>query len=375
LFSLFNAVDAAAATWDAPKGTRMSFALHTYYTSRTIGTDQQSNPGDVHRLRRALKRTGHGRFPGQGAPNVTHGLRKAIKSFQRDFGLKADAIVRPGGPTERALAMALHVRGHHGETALRELRDTFVKRTAAGLAFRPHPEDRNAGLWEASDGRMLSDEEAGAFATRADAMHQTRQFKAALSYGMRAADEHSPAPQTSPQETEPAAPAKPETPGEPKKPEKPNAPENPNRRECEEIQIGIRALTLELFALRREEQEPLRKRVRALEEERDTLRKGEEPGQPSPVDRAPELSKRRSPKSPKGIVWEVFKEAVPHASEALDVYDLDTRMRIIEIERQLADLRERMKKVNLKEEALNKEIAGLSHDYEACVAQGGRGNE
>jgi len=68
------------------------FQTPSYRTARTIGTGQ-SNPGDVHRLRRALKRTGHGRFPGQGAPNVTPGLMEAIKRFQTDYGLEADAVV------------------------------------------------------------------------------------------------------------------------------------------------------------------------------------------------------------------------------------------------------------------------------------------
>jgi hypothetical protein len=136
-----------------------------YFTARTIGTGQ-SNPGDVRRLRSTLKRTGHGRFPGQGAPNVTPGLMEAIKRFQTDFGLEPDAVIRPGGPTERALSMALHARNRQGPAAMDALRDTFAQRSRAGLTFQPHPRDRNAGQWVDATGRTLTDAQADAFAAR-----------------------------------------------------------------------------------------------------------------------------------------------------------------------------------------------------------------
>jgi hypothetical protein len=136
-----------------------------YFTARTIGTGQ-SNPGDVRRLRAALKRTGHGHFPGQGAPNVTPGLMDAIKRFQAEFGLEPDAVIRPGGPTERTLSMALHARNHDGEAAMETLRNAFARRADAGLSFRPDPQNRNAGVWQDSDGQTLSDAQSDAVANK-----------------------------------------------------------------------------------------------------------------------------------------------------------------------------------------------------------------
>jgi hypothetical protein len=101
----------------------------------------------VQRLRRALMRVGFGRFPSPGAPNVTPGLMEATRRFQTAFGLKPDAVIRPSGPTERALSMAIGTRNYEGEAAMHGLRDAFARRARAGLTFRPHPEDRNAGLW------------------------------------------------------------------------------------------------------------------------------------------------------------------------------------------------------------------------------------
>ncbi len=80
----------------------------------TIGTGQ-SNKSDVLKIRRALQKTGHGRFPRKPATNVTPGLMQAIEGFQRDFELKRDGIVEPGGPTERAIGLTLAFTG--GDTA------------------------------------------------------------------------------------------------------------------------------------------------------------------------------------------------------------------------------------------------------------------
>lgn len=144
----------------------MSLPPPSFHTARTIGTGQ-SNPGDVRRLRRALQRVGYGRFPSPGAPNVTPGLIETTKRFQRDFGLKPDAVVTPGGPTERALSIALATRANDAEPAMARLRDTFAARASAGLSFRPHPEDRHAGIWLDAKGRALSDSEADAIVARA----------------------------------------------------------------------------------------------------------------------------------------------------------------------------------------------------------------
>lgn len=73
----------------------MTYTPPDYHTARTIG-EGQSNAADVRRLRRALTRTGYGRFGNPPAENVTPGLMQTIERFQSDFGLKPDAVIRPG---------------------------------------------------------------------------------------------------------------------------------------------------------------------------------------------------------------------------------------------------------------------------------------
>ncbi len=75
------------------QSSRPDFGLHG-----AIGTGQSSR-ADVLKIRRALQKTGHGRFPRNPATNVTPGLMEAIKGFQREFFLKRDGVVEPDGPT------------------------------------------------------------------------------------------------------------------------------------------------------------------------------------------------------------------------------------------------------------------------------------
>jgi peptidoglycan hydrolase-like protein with peptidoglycan-binding domain len=95
----------------------MAYTPPDYHTAHTVGTGQ-SNPADVRKVRSALRRTGYGRFPPRGATNVTPGLARAIRNFQTEYGLKPDGVIRPGGPTERALSMTLHARNRDGEAAM-----------------------------------------------------------------------------------------------------------------------------------------------------------------------------------------------------------------------------------------------------------------
>jgi len=131
----------------------MSLPPPDYHTTRSIGTGR-SNPADVRRLRRALGRLGYGRSGNPPAENVTPGLMDAVERFQSDFGLEPDSTIRPGGPTERALAMTLRAHNEGGEPAVATLRDEFARHAAAGFTFEPDPADRNAGLWRDEDGRI-----------------------------------------------------------------------------------------------------------------------------------------------------------------------------------------------------------------------------
>jgi hypothetical protein len=132
----------------------------------SIGTGH-SNKGDVLKIRRALQKTGHGRFPRKPATNVTPGLMQAIEGFQLDFGLKEDGIVEPGGPTERAIGLTVAKMETDGERGLGAMRTLFQKRADAGLAFRPDPNNRAGMLWRDRKGALLTDDQAEAITVSA----------------------------------------------------------------------------------------------------------------------------------------------------------------------------------------------------------------
>lgn len=133
---------------------RSDFALNG-----SIGTGH-SNKGDVLKLRRALQKTGHGRFPRNPATNVTPGLMDAIEGFQRDFSLKPDGMIAPGGPTEGALRIALTAIDADGQRGLETVRSHFQDRARAGLTYRPDPNDPIGARWRAPSGALLSDDQA-----------------------------------------------------------------------------------------------------------------------------------------------------------------------------------------------------------------------
>jgi len=143
------------------QSSRPDFGLHG-----TIGTGQ-SNKGDVLKIRRALQKTGHGRFPRNPATNVTPGLMEAIEGFQRDFSLKRDGVVEPDGPTERAIGLTLAAMETDGERGLGAMRTLFQNRARAGLAFRPDPDDRAGMMWRDRTGQLLTDDQAEAVTVNA----------------------------------------------------------------------------------------------------------------------------------------------------------------------------------------------------------------
>ena len=74
-----------------------------------ISPDHVVEPADILDTKKALMTLGYyepldGAEPGAW---VDSDLFTGIKQFQRDNGLKADALIRPGGPTEKALNEAL----------------------------------------------------------------------------------------------------------------------------------------------------------------------------------------------------------------------------------------------------------------------------
>ncbi len=143
------------------QSSRPDFGLHG-----SIGTGQ-SNRADVLKIRRALQKTGHGRFPRNPATNVTPGLMEAIEGFQRDFSLKRDGVVEPDGPTERAIGLTLAAMETDGERGLGAMRTLFQNRARAGLAFRPGPDDRAGMMWRDRTGQLLTDDQAEAVTVNA----------------------------------------------------------------------------------------------------------------------------------------------------------------------------------------------------------------
>jgi murein DD-endopeptidase MepM/ murein hydrolase activator NlpD len=73
--------------------------------SDSVGEKAANQPEDVRSLKRALAAVGQ--FPQDKAQDPTGrldaDLELAVRSFQRDFNLKRDGLLRPGGETERTL--------------------------------------------------------------------------------------------------------------------------------------------------------------------------------------------------------------------------------------------------------------------------------
>lgn len=143
----------------------MSLEPSDFYIARSVG-EGRSHRGDVRRTRRALARIDYGGSLNSRATSVTPGLISAIEAFQTEFGLKPDGVIRPGGPTERALSMAVRARNRKGPRGTALLRTEFSRRADAGLVFRPDPRKRNAGVWLDDAGNALTDRQADETAAR-----------------------------------------------------------------------------------------------------------------------------------------------------------------------------------------------------------------
>lgn len=71
----------------------------------SIGTNYRTDPTDLVNTKQALNQLGYYAVPPQrGIDDWADGaLFDGIKRFQKDNGLKVDAFMRPGGPTEQRL--------------------------------------------------------------------------------------------------------------------------------------------------------------------------------------------------------------------------------------------------------------------------------
>jgi len=76
-----------------------------------LGRSYETDPGDVRRTKQALHGLGYYRIPAHGLTDYPdRSLFKGIEMFQRDYGLRRDGIIKPGGETEAVLN---HVLSRH----------------------------------------------------------------------------------------------------------------------------------------------------------------------------------------------------------------------------------------------------------------------
>jgi len=113
-----------------------------FQVGRPVGTGH-SRPNDVIRLRRALNETGHGSSPPDPSGVYDPSLIGSIERFQRDYGLKQDGIVLPGGPTERMLNVALAAQRQGGDDGQAQLRQMVSAITNSGLKPEAPPPGDN----------------------------------------------------------------------------------------------------------------------------------------------------------------------------------------------------------------------------------------
>jgi peptidoglycan hydrolase-like protein with peptidoglycan-binding domain len=136
--------------------------LTDFKINRPVGTGH-SRANDVIRIRKALNETGHGASPPEPSGVYDPSVQDSIESFQRDFGLKTDAIVEPGGPTERTIGLALAARRGDGATGQAHLRDGFKALQGADITFRTDPRgDSRSGAFRNADGALVSSQQMDA---------------------------------------------------------------------------------------------------------------------------------------------------------------------------------------------------------------------
>ena len=92
----------------------MSLTLLDFRVTHTVGTGH-SVADDIIRIRKAHTETGHGRAPAERSGVWDPSAMESTRKFQADFGLDTDAVVKPGGPTERPFDIELGARRAGGK--------------------------------------------------------------------------------------------------------------------------------------------------------------------------------------------------------------------------------------------------------------------
>lgn len=124
--------------------------------NRPVGTGH-SRANDVIRIRKALNETGHGASPPEPSGVYDPSVQASIESLQRDFGLKPDAVVNPGGPTEKIIGLALAARRSDGAAGQARLQARHKALERAGITFRTDPRGDSArGAFRDAGGALVS---------------------------------------------------------------------------------------------------------------------------------------------------------------------------------------------------------------------------
>lgn len=77
---------------------------HRYRLKHTIGPTHDMDPDDVWATKHNLVRKGYYSAPSYGMTEYPdYAMIESLKRFQRDNGLRADGIAKPGGETERQI--------------------------------------------------------------------------------------------------------------------------------------------------------------------------------------------------------------------------------------------------------------------------------
>ncbi len=114
---------------------------------RSVGAGGVNDHGDLLQARRNLARVGYApRITGLGEPDGAHGaaVRNGLRAYQQAKGLKIDGLMRPGGPTERALHRQIGVQQQRLiEQAAKDAAEAAEK-LAAGHGEAPNPKSAAA---------------------------------------------------------------------------------------------------------------------------------------------------------------------------------------------------------------------------------------
>ncbi|MDR1025764.1 MAG: peptidoglycan-binding protein, partial [Lactobacillus sp.] len=94
--------------------TRSSPGSGSFKTNRTIATGSENNIEDTLNLKYSMKDLGLYEEPSWGMQGFAdQQMFESIKTFQKQNGLKVDGIIKPDGPTEKAINDRLNSKNNY----------------------------------------------------------------------------------------------------------------------------------------------------------------------------------------------------------------------------------------------------------------------